>query len=263
MLLEDFPGLGKTLAARAFAAGTGPGLPARSQFTPDLLPADLTGSFIYDQRRRGGFSFRPGAAVRTGAAGRRDQPHAAEDPGRAARGDAGAAGDRRGRDLPRSLRPSTSSRTPDPVETEGTYPLPEAQLDRFLLRVELPRYPAAERGVGGAAGGGWRGGQVVVRPSGPGRSTRRACWASSRRGRVGARSTPTWAATAWRWRRRPASPPPHPGRLVAARRAWPCCWSPGRLRGDRRPRRRDAGGREGGRRAGPRAPGSRSAPSCG
>src|ERR687890_1321914 len=56
VLLEDFPGLGKTLAARSLATALGLDF-ARVQFTPDLLPADLTGSFLYDQRR-GGFEFR-------------------------------------------------------------------------------------------------------------------------------------------------------------------------------------------------------------
>ena len=58
VLLEDFPGLGKTLAARSFAQTLGLEF-RRAQFTPDLLPADLTGSFIYDQRT-GDFAFRPG-----------------------------------------------------------------------------------------------------------------------------------------------------------------------------------------------------------
>jgi MoxR-like ATPase len=58
VLLEDFPGLGKTLAARSFAQTLGLNF-ARAQFTPDLLPADLTGSFVYDQRS-GEFSFRRG-----------------------------------------------------------------------------------------------------------------------------------------------------------------------------------------------------------
>ena len=88
---------------------------ARVQFTPDLLPADLTGSFLYDQRR-GEFEFRARPAVHRPAAGRRDQPHAAEDPGRAARGDAGAPGHGRGRDLPaaRAL-PRARHRQPDRV----------------------------------------------------------------------------------------------------------------------------------------------------
>ncbi len=58
VLLEDFPGLGKTLAARSFAGALGLDF-SRAQFTPDLLPADLTGSYVYDQRR-GEFDFRPG-----------------------------------------------------------------------------------------------------------------------------------------------------------------------------------------------------------
>src|SRR5205085_8020452 len=58
VLLEDFPGLGKTLAARSLATALGLDF-ARAQFTPDLLPADLTGSFLYDQRERT-FEFRKG-----------------------------------------------------------------------------------------------------------------------------------------------------------------------------------------------------------
>src|SRR4029079_13034826 len=58
VLLEDFPGLGKTLAARSFAGALGLDF-SRAQFTPDLLPADLTGSYVYDQRRAE-FDFRPG-----------------------------------------------------------------------------------------------------------------------------------------------------------------------------------------------------------
>ena len=98
VLMEDFPGLGKTLAARSFAQTLGLDF-KRAQFTPDLLPGDITGSFIYDQRA-GEFEFRAGAALRRAAARRRDQPHAAEDAGGAARGDAGEAGDRRGPHVP-------------------------------------------------------------------------------------------------------------------------------------------------------------------
>ena len=98
VLMEDFPGLGKTLAARSFAQTLGLDF-KRAQFTPDLLPGDITGSFIYDQRvGRVRVPGRP--ALHRAAARRRDQPHAAEDPGGAARGDAGEAGDRRGPDLP-------------------------------------------------------------------------------------------------------------------------------------------------------------------
>ena len=75
VLLEDYPGLGKTLAARSFAQALGIEF-TRAQFTPDLLPADLTGSFIYNQRI-GEFEFREGPLFTGPAAGRRDQPHAA------------------------------------------------------------------------------------------------------------------------------------------------------------------------------------------
>ena len=94
VLLEDLPGLGKTLAARSFAQTLGLKF-TRAQFTPDLLPADLTGSFVFDQRVTE-FVFRQRPVVHRPVAGRRDQPHAPQDPGGAARGDAGAPGHRRG-----------------------------------------------------------------------------------------------------------------------------------------------------------------------
>ena len=98
VLLEDFPGLGKTLAARSFAQTLGLEF-TRAQFTPDLLPADLTGSFIYDQRIAR-VRVPPGPVVHRPPARRRDQPHPAQDPGRPAGGDAGAPGHRRGPHLP-------------------------------------------------------------------------------------------------------------------------------------------------------------------
>ena len=91
VLLEDVPGLAKTLAARSFAEASGLDF-SRVQFTPDLLPADVTGSSIWNQRD-GDFEFRPGPDLHPPPARRRDQPRSAEDTGGAARGDAGAAGD--------------------------------------------------------------------------------------------------------------------------------------------------------------------------
>ena len=73
VLLEDFPGLGKTLAARSFAQALGLEF-TRAQFTPDLLPADLTGSFIYNQRS-GDFDFRTGPPTRSTAPRRRRRRH--------------------------------------------------------------------------------------------------------------------------------------------------------------------------------------------
>ena len=96
VLIEDNPGLAKTLMARSFAAVTGLRF-TRVQFTPDLMPSDVTGSAIYDQRT-GELRFQPGPIFTHVLLGRRDQPRAAEDAGGAARGDAGAAGHERGRD---------------------------------------------------------------------------------------------------------------------------------------------------------------------
>ena len=85
ILLEDLPGLGKTLIARSFARVLGLDF-ARIQFTPDLLPSDVVGAPMYDQRT-GEMRVPARAGVHPAAAGRRDQPDAAQDAGRAARGD--------------------------------------------------------------------------------------------------------------------------------------------------------------------------------
>ena len=108
----------------------------RVQFTPDLMPGDITG--LDGVRRPGRRVLVPrGPGVHQPAAGRRDQPDAAQDPGVAARGDGGAPGV--GRRLPAPLPdPFLVVATQNPVEYEGTYPLPEAQLDRFLLKLVLP-----------------------------------------------------------------------------------------------------------------------------
>ena len=99
--------MAKTLIARSFAAATGLRF-GRVQFTPDLLPSDITGSSVFDQRAAS-FEFRPGPGVHQPAAGRRDQPRAAEDAGRAAGGDGGAPGHRRRRHPPARARPSSCS----------------------------------------------------------------------------------------------------------------------------------------------------------
>ncbi len=108
VLIEDFPGLAKTLIARAFAQVTSIGF-TRVQFTPDLMPSDVTGSSIYNQREAD-FEFRPGPDLHQPPPRRRDQPRPTEDAGRAARGDAGAAGHDRGRRRTRSRRRSSCSR---------------------------------------------------------------------------------------------------------------------------------------------------------
>jgi MoxR-like ATPase len=134
VLIEDLPGLGKTLIARSFAAALGLDF-KRVQFTPDLLPADLLGSTIYDMQS-GRFEFRPGpifsnllladeinrtppktqAALLEAMAERQVSIDGATHP------------------LP---EPFIVLATDNPIEYEGTYPLPEAQLDRFTIRLEL------------------------------------------------------------------------------------------------------------------------------
>ncbi len=140
VLLEDFPGLGKTLAARSFAQTFGLEF-RRAQFTPDLLPADLTGSFIYDQRS-GDFAFRRGplfAGLLLADEINRTPPktqsallEAMQERQVTVEGQTFA--------LP---SPFHVLATANPVEYEGTYPLPEAQLDRFLMRVAFG-YPSIE-----------------------------------------------------------------------------------------------------------------------
>jgi MoxR-like ATPase len=140
VLLEDYPGLAKTLAARSFARTLSMEF-TRIQFTPDLMPSDVTGSSIWNQRD-GDFEFRPGpiftnllladeinrAPPKTQAAlleGMQERQVTIE----------GATY--------RLGAPFLVIATQNPIEYEGTYPLPEAQLDRFLLRTAFG-YPARE-----------------------------------------------------------------------------------------------------------------------
>ena len=140
VLLEDFPGLGKTLAARSFAQTLGLDF-ARAQFTPDLLPADLTGSFIFDQRVNE-FSFRHGPLF-TGLL-LADEINRTPPKTQAALLE--AMQERQvtveGETFPLP-RPFHVLATANPVEYEGTYPLPEAQLDRFMLQISFG-YPTAD-----------------------------------------------------------------------------------------------------------------------
>ncbi|MFC7496889.1 MULTISPECIES: AAA family ATPase [unclassified Nocardioides] len=138
VLLEDYPGLGKTLAARSFAQALGLEF-RRAQFTPDLLPADLTGSFVYDQREAR-FDFRPGPLF-TGLL-LADEINRTPPKTQAALLE--AMQERQvtveGETFPLPA-PFHVLATANPIEYEGTYPLPEAQLDRFLLRVSFG-YPS-------------------------------------------------------------------------------------------------------------------------
>ena len=139
VLLEDFPGLGKTLAARSLARALGLDF-TRAQFTPDLLPADLTGSFLYNQRE-GTFEFRRGPLFtgllladeinRTPPKTQAALLEAMQERQITVEGETFVLDE-----------PFHVLATANPVEYEGTYPLPEAQLDRFLLRVSFG-YPTS------------------------------------------------------------------------------------------------------------------------
>ena len=140
VLLEDYPGLAKTLLARSFAQVTELGF-SRIQFTPDLMPSDVTGSSIFDQRR-GEFEFRPGPIFANLLLA--DEINRAPPKTQAALLEAMQERQVTSDGVTRPLeRPFLVLATQNPVEYEGTYPLPEAQLDRFLLRTGIG-YPSRE-----------------------------------------------------------------------------------------------------------------------
>jgi MoxR-like ATPase len=140
ILIEDYPGLAKTLIASLFAQATGLGF-KRIQFTPDLLPSDITGSFLYDQRESR-FEFRRGPVFTNLLLA--DEINRATPKTQAALLEAmqeaqvTVEGERFALDPPFLV-----IATQNPIELEGTYPLPEAQLDRFLLRISVG-YPGAD-----------------------------------------------------------------------------------------------------------------------
>ncbi|MBX6396352.1 MAG: MoxR family ATPase [Alicyclobacillaceae bacterium] len=134
VLLEDVPGVGKTLLVRALAQSIGCGF-RRIQFTPDLLPSDVTGAAIYNQKTQE-FTFHPGPifsevvlADEINRASPRTQAALLE-----AMEEQSVTVDGVTYPLP---HPFLVMATQNPVEYEGTYPLPEAQLDRFLMRLHL------------------------------------------------------------------------------------------------------------------------------
>jgi MoxR-like ATPase len=140
VLLEDVPGLAKTLAARSFAAVTGLGF-ARVQFTPDLLPSDVTGSSIWNQRDAD-FEFRPGPIFANLLLS--DEINRAPPKTQAALLEAMQEHQVTVDGTTHRLeRPFLVLATQNPIEYEGTYPLPEAQLDRFLLRTAFG-YPGED-----------------------------------------------------------------------------------------------------------------------
>ncbi|WP_328701885.1 AAA family ATPase [Aestuariimicrobium ganziense] len=134
VLLEDLPGLGKTLAARSLAQALGLQF-ARAQFTPDLLPSDLTGSYLFNQNS-GEFTFREGP-IFTGlllADEVNRTPPKTQSALLEAMQEHQVTVEGHTFQLP---RPFHVLATANPIEHEGTYPLPEAQLDRFLLRLSF------------------------------------------------------------------------------------------------------------------------------
>jgi MoxR-like ATPase len=134
ILIEDFPGLAKTLIARSFAQVCDMSF-ARIQFTPDLMPSDVTGSSIYNQRTAD-FEFRPGPVFANLVLG--DEINRAPPKTQAALLEAMQEGQVTIEGITHPLeRPFLVIATQNPIEYEGTYPLPEAQLDRFLLRVSV------------------------------------------------------------------------------------------------------------------------------
>jgi MoxR-like ATPase len=140
VLLEDFPGLAKTLMARSFAQVCDMRF-TRIQFTPDLMPSDVTGSSIFNQRSVD-FEFRPGPVFANLVLG--DEINRAPPKTQASLLEAMQERQVTIEGTTHPLdRPFLVIATQNPIEYEGTYPLPEAQLDRFLLRVSVG-YPARE-----------------------------------------------------------------------------------------------------------------------
>ena len=143
VLIEDVPGVGKTMLVRSIATSTGCDY-RRMQFTPDLLPSDVTGASVFNQKT-GNFEFRSGPIMA--------QIVLADEINRAtpktqsalleAMGEQQVTVEGTTRELP---SPFMVLATQNPIEYEGTFPLPEAQLDRFFMRISLG-YPESEQEV--------------------------------------------------------------------------------------------------------------------
>jgi MoxR-like ATPase len=141
VLFEDYPGLGKTLIARSFAAALGLGF-RRIQFTPDLLPADITGGYVLN-REKNEFELRQGPIFTNILLA--DEINRASPKTQSALLEAMQEGQvtLEGQTL-HLPEPFLVLATQNPIEYEGTFPLPEAQLDRFMLKLSVG-YPDLEQ----------------------------------------------------------------------------------------------------------------------
>src|SRR5947208_958697 len=140
VLIEDYPGLAKTLMARSFARATSLDF-SRIQFTPDLMPSDVTGSSVFNQREAD-FEFRPGPIFAHLLLA--DEINRAPPKTQAALLEAMQERQVTSEGTTRVLEPPfLVLATQNPIEYEGTYPLPEAQLDRFLVRIGIG-YPSRD-----------------------------------------------------------------------------------------------------------------------
>lgn len=140
VLLEDVPGIGKTTLAKSLARSLGASF-QRIQFTPDLLPSDVTGVNVYNQRS-GEFEFRPGPVMSQLVLA--DEINRASPRTQSALLEVMQEGQVTVDGITRPVpRPFLVLATQNPIELEGTFPLPEAQIDRFLMRLELG-YPNLE-----------------------------------------------------------------------------------------------------------------------
>jgi len=141
LLIEDVPGVGKTMLAKALARSLG-GSFKRIQFTPDMLPSDVTGTSIYNQKT-GDFEFRPGPIMAQIVLA--DEINRATPKTQAALLEAMEEQQVTVDGVTYRLGPPfLVLATQNPIEYEGTFPLPEAQLDRFLMRLSLG-YPSPEQ----------------------------------------------------------------------------------------------------------------------